>query len=77
MALDIELRGHALRYAAEQAVMAFLPEFGPGDRLISALAGTAAEADLTYRGRHCRGLAALAELCLPMTSCASGRSSAW
>ena len=61
MALDIELRGHALRYAAEQAVMAFLPEFGPGDRLISSLAGTAAEADLTYRGRHCRGLAALAE----------------
>ncbi len=59
MALDIELRGHELRYAAEQAVMAFLPEFGPGDRLVSALEGTAAEAVLTYRGGEYRGRAAL------------------
>ena len=57
MAPEIELRGHDLRYAAEQAVMAFLPEFSPDDRLVSALEGASAEALLTYRGKIFTGRA--------------------
>ena len=58
MALPIELRGHDFRYAAEQALMAFLPEFGgEGDRLISALEGCRAEAALRFRGSDYGGSA--------------------
>ena len=61
MALDIELRGHELRYAAEQAVMAFLPEFGGEDRLVSSLAGGRALASLRYHGGEYEGEAPLPE----------------
>ena len=58
MALPIELRGHDLRYAAEQAVMAFLPDFGgEGDKLVSSLEGNCAEAALRFRGRDHGGRA--------------------
>ncbi len=58
MALPIELRGHDCRYAAEQALMAFLPEFGgEGDRLVSAWDGEAASALLRFRGREYEGRA--------------------
>ncbi len=58
MALPIELRGHDFRYAAEQALMAFLPEFGgEGDRLISALESGRAEAALRFRGSDYGGSA--------------------
>jgi oxygen-independent coproporphyrinogen-3 oxidase len=58
VALPIELRGHDCRYAAEQALMAFLPEFGgEGDRLVSAWDGEAASALLRFRGREYEGRA--------------------
>ncbi len=58
MALPIELRGHDCRYAAEQALMAFLPEFGgEEDRLVSAWDGTSASALLHFRGREYEGRA--------------------
>ena len=47
MALAIELRGHDLRYAAEQALMAFLPAFGGEDKLVSTLLGDRAGQRLT------------------------------
>ena len=60
MGKDIELRGHDRRYAAEQAIMAWLPDFGgSGDRLVSTLTGTRAEARLTLGGREYAGEAAL------------------
>ena len=41
--MNTELRGHGHRYAAEQAVMAYLPDFGgEGDRLLSSLTGDTA-----------------------------------
>ena len=58
MALPIELRFHDYRYAAEQALMAFLPEFGgEGDKLVSSLEGGCAEAALRFRGRDHAGRA--------------------
>ena len=58
MALPIELRGHDYRYAAEQAVMAFLPEFGgEGDKLDSTLDGLCAMAELRFRGKDYEGRA--------------------
>ena len=58
MALPIELRGHDCRYAAEQAVMAFLPEFGgEGDRLVSAYDGSCAAAALRYQSKDYAGRA--------------------
>ena len=54
--MDIRLQGHGHRYAAEQALMAYLPDFGgEEDRLLSALAGGRAEACLTLAGREYRG----------------------
>lgn len=62
MGRDIELRGHDYRYAAEQAVLAFLPDFGgEGDRLVSSLEGAAAEAVLTFGGVTRAGRAEQAE----------------
>ncbi len=58
MALPIELRGHGHLYAAEQALMAFLPDFGgEGDRLVSSWDGHCARAELRYRGGDWEGLA--------------------
>ena len=62
MALSLELRGHDFRYAAEQALMAFLPDFGgEGDRLVSTLEGASARAALRYRGVDHEGGAAMTE----------------
>ena len=59
MALPIELNGHDCLYAAEQALMAFLPEFGgEGDLLRSAYAGGCARAELRWQGREYGGSAA-------------------
>ncbi len=58
MALPIELKGHGHLYAAEQALMAFLPDFGgEGDRLVSTWDGRCARAELRYRGSDREGLA--------------------
>ncbi len=60
MALPIVLEGHGYLYAAEQALMAFLPEFGgEGDMLRSTLEGSCASASLRFRGRDHAGRAAL------------------
>ena len=62
MALPVELRNHDCRYAAEQALMAFLPEFGgEGDRLVSAWAEGVASASLRYGGRDYAGSAGQGE----------------
>ena len=61
MALPIQLAGHDYLYAAEQALMAYLPDFGgEGDRLVSSLAGNCARASLHYRDRDHEGVARLA-----------------
>ena len=61
MALPIQLAGHDYLYAAEQALMAYLPDFGgEGDRLVSSLAGSCARASLHYRDRDHEGVARLA-----------------
>ncbi len=62
MALAIELRGHDLRYAAEQALMAFLPAFGGEDKLVSTLLEDRAVAELSFRGGKTRGEAPLPAL---------------
>ncbi len=62
MALAIELRGHDLRYAAEQALMAFLPAFGGEDKLVSTLLEDRALAELRFRGVETRGEAPLPAL---------------
>ncbi len=60
MALPIVLEGHGYLYAAEQALMAFLPEFGgEGDMLRSTLEGSCASASLRFRGRDHAGRAEL------------------
>ncbi len=60
MGMDIRLRGHGPRYAAEQALMAWLPDFGgEGDRLLSSLEGERAQARLTLAGQEYTGEAAL------------------
>ena len=59
MALPIQLAGHDYLYAAEQALMAYLPDFGgEGDLLVSSLAGSCARASLHYRDHE--GVARLA-----------------
>ena len=61
MALPIELRDHDYRYAAEQALMAFLPEFGgEGDKLVSVYDCGCAVAALRYRNGEYAGRAELA-----------------
>ncbi len=61
MALPIQLAGHDYLYAAEQALMAYLPDFGgEGDLLVSSLAGSCARASLHYRDRDHEGVARLA-----------------
>jgi len=63
MARDITLRGHDYRYAAEQAVMAFLPDFGgEGDRLLSSFSGGVASARMEYRGKVYEGHAVAASV---------------
>ena len=60
MALPIQLSGHDYRYAAEQALMAFLPAFGAaGDLLVSAYAAGCAVAALRYEGKDYEGRAEL------------------
>ena len=60
MALPIQLAGHDYRYAAEQALMAFLPSFGgEGDLLVSAYEGGCAQAALRSGGKDYEGRAAL------------------
>lgn len=59
MALAIELRGHDLRYAAEQALMAFLPAFGGEDKLVSTLLEDRAVAELSFQGGESKGEAPL------------------
>jgi oxygen-independent coproporphyrinogen-3 oxidase len=61
MALPIQLAGHDYLYAAEQALMAYLPDFGgEGDLLVSSLAGSCARASLHYRDLDHEGVARLA-----------------
>ena len=60
MALPIQLAGHDYRYAAEQALMAFLPSFGgEGDLLVSSYGGGCAQAALRYGGKDYEGRAEL------------------
>ena len=60
MALPIQLSGHDYRYAAEQALMAFLPAFGgEGDLLVSSYGGGCAQAALCYGGKDYEGRAEL------------------
>ncbi len=59
--MDIRLQGHGHRYAAEQALMAFLPDFGgEGDKLVSTWDGRCAHAALRYRGSAWESRAELA-----------------
>ena len=58
MALPIELRGHDCLYAAEQALMSFLPDFGAaGDLLVSTSGDGCVRAALHYKGRDYAGRA--------------------
>ena len=58
MALPIELRGHDCLYAAEQALMSFLPDFGAaGDLLVSTCGDGCVRAALHYKGRDYAGRA--------------------
>ncbi len=58
--MDVLLRGHGHRYAAEQALMAYLPDFGgAGDRLLSSLEEGRALARLCFAGKEYEGEAVL------------------
>ena len=58
MALPIELRGHDCLYAAEQALMSFLPDFGAaGDLLVSTSGDGCVRAALHYKGGDYAGRA--------------------
>ncbi len=58
--MDIRLRGHDYRYAAHQALISYLPDFGgAGDALLSGLEEGRAEARLSFGGKEYAGEAVL------------------